>query len=554
MSAEARSSFSSAYIAQHALDGVRQRFATGVAALVLIIPPLLVGLRIAFGEGQTLDFITLLTTGVEVLAGITALLLIRAKNFGFAGVIITLAILFDFWFTPEATLRLLLALIGATTAAVLTGTRFFLFSLGIVMVGQALEIYNQYTLANGTLSQDTINTTISTVLIFLTALFFRYFNNLAQSTAGSSSIANQRLDAVAAIGRQTARLLNYDELINTAVNLIKTQFGYYHVQIFLVDDQREFADLVASTGEAGRRLIERRHRLTVGSDSVIGRVTLANEPVLVNDTENDPGHAFNPLLPDTRAELALPMQVVVDGQSRVIGALDVQAVEPMAFTASDVQALQALANQMAVSIRNARLFETQAASLKENERLFYEAQTSLDEIQRLNSQLTHQAWEGYLKANPALKGITATPEKTTHSADWSPLMVQACRQRFPVAGTAEDGAEIVAVPLLLRGEVLGAMEVEVTPGTTTDLLATMVTIAERMSSALENARLVEEAQAASAQEQRISLMVTRFQEAETVDELLQITLSELTDTLDAEGGSIRIGLVQSAPPPASASS
>lgn len=554
MSAEARSSFSSAYIAQHALDGVRQRFATGVAVLVLLLPPLLVGLRIAFGEGQTLDFITLLTTGVQVLAGIAGLLLIRAKNFALAGMLITLSLLFDFWFTPEVTLRLLLALIAATTAAVLTGTRFFLFSLGVVMVGQALEVYNQYTLANGVLSQDTINTAISTVLIFVTALFFRYFNNLAQSTAGSSSIANQRLDAVAAIGRQTARLLNYDELINTAVNLIKTQFGYYHVQIFLVDDQREFADLVASTGEAGRRLIERRHRLAVGSDSVIGKVTLANEPILVNDTENDPGHAFNPLLPDTRAELALPMQVVVDGQSRVIGALDVQAIEPMAFTASDVQALQALANQMAVSIRNARLFETQAASLKENERLFYEAQTSLDEIQRLNSQLTHQAWEGYLKANPALKGVNATPDGTTHSADWSPLMVQACRQRFPVAGTTDDGAELVAVPFLLRGEVLGAMEVEVNPGTTTDLLATMVTIAERMSSALENARLVEEAQAASAQEQRISLMVTRFQEAETVDELLQITLSELTDTLDAEGGSIRIGLVQSAPPPASAAS
>ncbi|MCU0464697.1 MAG: GAF domain-containing protein [Anaerolineae bacterium] len=544
MSAEARSSFSSAYIALHALDSVRQRFATGVAILVLVIPPLLVGLRIAFGEGQTLDFITLLTTGVEVLAGIAGLLLIRSKNFALAGVLISIAILFDFWFTPEPTLRLLLALIACTAAAVLSGTRFFLFTLGVVMVGQALEVYNQYVAADGALSQDTVNTAISTVLIFLTALFFRYFNNLAQSTAGSSSIANQRLDAVAAIGRQTARLLNYDELISTAVNLIKTQFGYYHVQIFLVDDQREFADLVASTGEAGRRLMERRHRLAVGSDSVIGKVTLANEAILVNDTENDPGHAFNPLLPDTRAELALPMQVVVDGQSRVIGALDVQAVEPMAFTASDVQALQALANQMAVSIRNARLFETQASSLKENERLFSEAQSSLDEIQRLNSQLTHQAWEGYLKANPALKGVTATPQSTTHNADWSPLMVQACRQRFPVSGTAEGGAEMVAVPILLRGEILGAMEVEVSPGTTSDLLATMVTIAERMSSALENARLVEEAQAASAQEQRISLMVTRFQEAETVDELLQITLSELTDTLDAEGGSIRIGLTQ----------
>jgi GAF domain-containing protein len=400
---------------------------------------------------------------------------------------------------------------------------------------------------NNSIGGDAVNTIISTVLIVLTASFFRYFNNLARTTAGRASVANQRLDAVATIGRQTARILNYTELIDSAVSLIKTQFGFYHVQIFLVDDRREYADLVASTGEAGRRLMERKHRLAVGSESVIGRVTLSNEPFLVNDTENTPGHAFNPLLPDTRAELALPMQVVIDGQTRVIGALDVQSTEPMAFTASDVQALQALANQMAVSIRNARLFETQAESLSENERLFNDAQKNLQEIQRLNSQLTRQAWQGYLAVNPALQGVTATEQGVSTGGAWSGEMVRACANKFPTLTQTELGTTIVAAPILLRGEVLGAFEVEVPYTSAVDLLPTLAAITDRMASALENARLIEEAQAASAQEQRISQMVSRFQEAETIDELLQITLAELSETLSAEQGSIRVGLTQDAP-------
>ncbi|GEM_PF-1028088 len=547
MSAEIRNTSSSAYIAQHALDDVKRRFSVGIALLVLIVPVLLVGFRIAIGEGQTLDFPTLLSTGLEIIAGIFAFVLLRSGNFIPAGVILSAAVLFDYWVSPEPEIRTLLGLIGVTTAAVLTGTRYYLLTLGVALVGQSLNIITNIQAADGVVTQEVVNTIISTVLIVLTSLFFRYFNNLAQNTSGNASVANQRLDAVANIGRQTARLLNYEELISSAVTLIKTQFGFYHVQIFLVDDRREYADLVASTGEAGRRLMERNHRLAVGSDSVIGRVTLANESVLVNDTENDPGHAFNPLLPETRAELALPMQVLIDNQTRVIGALDVQSTEPMAFIASDVQALQAMANQMAVSIRNARLFEAQAASLAENEQLFAEAQKNLVEIQRLNSQLTHKAWEGFLKSNPDLNGVTATAQGLKEDGlAWTDEMLRASSIKQPVTTTSEAGLSLITVPILLRDEVLGAIEVEGGDSQQLELVPTLVAISERMASALENMRLVEEAQAASAQEQRISAMVTRFQEAETIDELLQITLTELSETLDAEVGSIRVGLTQGA--------
>jgi GAF domain-containing protein len=102
----------------------------------------------------------------------------------------------------------------------------------------------------------------------------------------------------------------------------------------------------------------------------------------------------------------------------------------------------------------------------------------------------------------------------------------------------------VAVPVLLRGEVIGAIEVE--PGEDTDetVSVDMVrAIAQRLATSLENARLYEEAQAATAQEQRINRIVSRFQTAATVDDLLQITLTELSETLGARRGAIRLGVV-----------
>src|SRR5690606_6220170 len=116
------------------------------------------------------------------------------------------------------------------------------------------------------------------------------------------------LTAAAEISRAASSLLALDDLLNTAITLIQQAFGYYHVQVFLVDDQHRDAVLRASTGEIGALLLARGHKLAIGSQSIIGQVTATGEPVIARDTDQDRVHRRNELLPDTRAELAVPLR------------------------------------------------------------------------------------------------------------------------------------------------------------------------------------------------------------------------------------------------------
>ena len=165
----------------------------------------------------------------------------------------------------------------------------------------------------------------------------------------------RQLQAVAEVSRAVSSLLDLDELLNTTVELIRDAFGYYHVQVFLVDEENYAAWLRASTGEVGHKLLGRKHHLIVGSQSVIGQVTAAGKPVVARDTDRDAVHRRNELLPDTRAECAVPLRI----GTRIIGALDVQSTEPDVFDEEDIAILQTLADQLAVAIENARAYQQQ---------------------------------------------------------------------------------------------------------------------------------------------------------------------------------------------------
>ncbi|MGB0388268.1 MAG: ATP-binding protein [Ardenticatenaceae bacterium] len=178
-----------------------------------------------------------------------------------------------------------------------------------------------------------------------------------------------QLEAAGQVSRAASSLLALEELMDKAVNQIRHAFGYYHAQVFLLDEKRQWALLRASTGQAGQQLLARQHKLAVGSQSTIGQVTMTGEPIVVRDT--DQGSApwiFNELLQETRAELAVPLRV----GDVVIGALDVQSVKPDVFYKDDIAVLQTLADQMAVAIQNARAFEQQletAEKLREVDKL-----------------------------------------------------------------------------------------------------------------------------------------------------------------------------------------
>jgi GAF domain-containing protein/HAMP domain-containing protein len=186
-----------------------------------------------------------------------------------------------------------------------------------------------------------------------------------------SQRAAEQLTTAAEVSRVASSQLDVEEVLNRAVNLIRERFGHYHVQVFLLDDEGEWAQLRASTGPVGVELLARHHQLAVGSQSVIGKVTELGQYIMARSADVDATgtsvHRFNELLPETKTELALPMVI----GERVVGALDVQSIFDDAFgDGADIDILQTLADQLAVAVENARLYQESQASAEDNKALY----------------------------------------------------------------------------------------------------------------------------------------------------------------------------------------
>ena len=182
---------------------------------------------------------------------------------------------------------------------------------------------------------------------------------------------NEYLAASAEISKIITSTLDLNTIFARTVNLINERFNFYHAGIFIVEETGFIAALQEASGEAGKKMKERRHTLQINDKSIVGKVTMDGQPVIVNDVAADPFHKFNPLLPETRAEAAIPLRI----GSRIIGALDIQSKETNAFSEDDISVIQTLADQVAVAIDNARSFK-----------LSQEAVMEMREIDRIKSQ------------------------------------------------------------------------------------------------------------------------------------------------------------------------
>jgi signal transduction histidine kinase len=232
---------------------------------------------------------------------------------------------------------------------------------------------------------------------------------------GDAGLAERRatlLQAAAEVGRKVTSILDLDELLRQTVDVICDEFGFYYTGVFLVDATGRWAVLRAGRGEAGAAMLAEGHRLEVGGTSMIGAVTADRKARIALDVGAEPVHFKNPHLPETRSETALPLLVGDD----VIGAVTVQSVQAAAFSDDDVTALQAMADHLAVAIRNARLIEELEAAHDELVRT-----KTFEAIAAATTEAIH--WIGN-KALPISSGVGRLREDLERLAEYAPDVVE----------------------------------------------------------------------------------------------------------------------------------
>jgi putative methionine-R-sulfoxide reductase with GAF domain len=203
-----------------------------------------------------------------------------------------------------------------------------------------------------------------------------------EETARTSHRRAAMLQAGAEVSRVVAQIRDLDRLLPQVAQLISQNFGFYHVGIFMLDQAGRYAVLRAANSEGGLRMLARRHKLEVGSVGIVGYVTGTGRPRIALDVGEDAVYFDNPDLPDTRSEMAVPLR----SGDQAIGALDVQSTAEAAFTEEDVVVLTALADQIAIAIENARLFQ--------------EHQAALDRAEEAYRQYLRQEWDSFLGGRP----------------------------------------------------------------------------------------------------------------------------------------------------------
>jgi GAF domain-containing protein len=366
-----------------------------------------------------------------------------------------------------------------------------------------------------------------------------------------AAVHNNRVRHLIELNAETARHLfarvELDEFLEHIAAFLVREFETIdHVQIYLIEPGSQHATLRAATGLAGQRLLAQEHALHIGGLSVVGRVTLTGHPLLISDSVHDPIHKPHPLLPETRAELAIPLRVSDD----IIGAIDFQSNRVNAFDDLEIALLTAVNNQITTGIDALRLYEAAQRSTRENQALYQQAQANLREIERLNFQLTGHAWADYLRSQPDTTAITLDlkTRQMESQAEWTPTLNEAT-EHHQVITTTESGRRIVALPIIVRNEAIGAMEFELDrdeplPDGAMELVTA---VSQRLGLAMENRRLFDETQRVAQRETLINDIAADLQSATGIDTIIQRAARHLQQTLSAQQVTIHLDTLPNEP-------
>jgi GAF domain-containing protein/HAMP domain-containing protein len=357
---------------------------------------------------------------------------------------------------------------------------------------------------------------------------------LIQTLEERVAMRTQRLEMITTISSQLSTILSLDDLLLEVVERIQTSFNFYHAHIYFMDDQQQRLMVVAGTGTAGARMKADHHSIPLNAPtSLVARAARTGQVVWVNNVRERADWLPNELLPNTRAEMAVPILL----GDQVVGVLDVQQDTVGGLDDGDASLLRSLANHVAVAIRNARLFA--------------EVEAALAEAKMAQSHYLQQAWHPSNQVNAPISG-------EYHGRGQSPLsdivldqLEQAAhRQAGPVvldaaAEPSEMGQQALIAPIKLHGLTIGTMQFYDVAGERSwdeRELALIDVIAGQVAQAAENIRLIEEMRERSSRERTIREFTDKLRATPNLDALLSTATRELAERLNVRHAVMEIGI------------
>jgi GAF domain-containing protein/HAMP domain-containing protein len=394
------------------------------------------------------------------------------------------------------------------TQSILVGSFAILFAISLAFLfsrnisdplQQLLESFQR-------VERGDLNTRMPVVSTDETSRLAIYFNRmvarLQDLQSGLEKMVEERtaqLKAINAVGRVATSILDPEELIHRVVNLITEEFGYYYSAIYLIDQTDKWAELKDATGEAGRVLKESKHRLAIDQLNIIGKTIRSRQAQIALDAGEQAIRFNYPLLPYTRSEISLPLYV----GDRILGTLDVHSSQKAAFSEQDIETLQNMANQVAISLDNARLFQ--------------ETNQNLQEMRNIQKQYLREAWIDASLPNGEVS--------------------------LAVGNDIENGKEkLVEVPIALRDQIIGRLRIEGDEAFSPEEQNWLEAIATQTALALENARLLDESQSTAMREKFVTEITNKIWSSTTIDGILQTAVRELGQILDATEATIELSI------------
>ncbi|GAB4529418.1 MAG: hypothetical protein OHK0046_49280 [Anaerolineae bacterium] len=423
----------------------------------------------------------------------------------------------------------MLVVVPLVAAGVLLGRRGLLLTSLVVIVIVLMGAFDQ--------SQDiggyafipsetvTLDLVVSLTILLMVMVFMYLFGGGTQRLMSDALTDVRQFQMVARFVARVRRNVEEDVYVGV-LKLLQNDLQYNFAQIFTVDDNGHIDQRLRlrQRGASGLNTTD----INLNATNALYESVRGQRAVMVFASDN--ALRRDHFLPSSAFGLVVP--ITIDGVP--VAVIDVQDNDT-SFSETSMQAISMLAEQAGKFIKDIRMINDLRANLSEQEIAAANLRNQLRELRQRESSVIGSAWETYMEERgQRVFGFDLIDEQAMLAHDLPKALLPALRDAEIHVEEAE-GVRLINVPIILRGEVLGAMTFEVPASAPLDerQLDMARAVASRLAVALENKRLFEQSEARALRERKANQIANLLIGASDVDSVMKLAADTFNEALGA---------------------